>query len=147
MSLDIRSFGPIMLQIGPSHNNAMPVQIPRMNSETLGLVEFVGGNMRHKLNFRNTEHASQAIPVLDRAISTVSSIRARLGAYQNRLESTVSSLDVTAENTELSRSRIQDADIARESTRLAQYNVMFQASMAILGQANLRPQQLISLLQ
>ncbi|MCL2840150.1 MAG: hypothetical protein FWE05_05190 [Defluviitaleaceae bacterium] len=146
MNLQIRNFGPIMLQIGPSHSNAMPVQIPRLNSETLGLVEFVGGIQRNKLNYMNQQGASRALSIVDMAVNTVSSSRARLGAYQNRLESTVQSLDVAAENTETSRSRIQDADIARESTRLAQYNVMFQAAMAILTQANQRPQQLVSLL-
>jgi flagellin len=147
LSLNIRAFGPIMLQINPSHNTAMSVQIPRLNAETLGLVEFVGGEMRTIVNYQNQESAGFAIGILDRAIDTVSQVRSRLGAYQNRLESTVRSLDVAAENTETSRSRIQDADIARESTRFAQYNVMFQAAMAILGQANQRPQQIISLLQ
>jgi len=147
MSLEIRSFGPIMLQIGPSHNTAMPVQIPRLNAETLGLVEYVGGVQRLKINLQNGTHASNAISITDNAIHTVSQVRSRLGAFQNRLESTVQSLDVAEENTEQSRSRIQDADIARESTRLAQYNVMFQAAMAVLTQANQRPQQLISILQ
>ena len=147
MGLQIRSFGPLMLQIGPSHNTAMPVQIPRVNAETLGIVEFVGGLMRPKLNYANTEHAVNALAVVDRAINTVSNVRSRLGAYQNRLESTIRSLDVAAENTEMSRSRIQDTDMARESTRFAQYNVMYQAALAILGQANQRPHQLIQLLQ
>jgi len=147
MAKDFRTFGPIMLQIGPSHNNAMQVQIPRLNAETLGLVEYVGGIQRRMLNYRKREGAEKAIDITDDAIHQVSSIRARLGAYQNRLESTVRNLDVSAENTEISRSRIQDTDMARETTRFAQYNVMFQAAMAILGQANQRPQQIIGLLQ
>jgi len=146
MDLDIRNFGPIMLQIGPSHNTAMPVQIPRMNSDTLGLTETVAGTQRRRLNYKNGSDSQAALSVVDRAVETVSVVRARLGAYQNRLESTVRSLDVAAENTEMSRSRIQDADVPRESTRFAQYNVVFQAAMAILGQANQRPMQLISLL-
>jgi flagellin-like hook-associated protein FlgL len=158
MTKDFRSFGPIMLQIGPSHNTAMPVQIPRLNSETLGLVEYVGGRQRSLIDVRPTAviarrgsviqtGAEAAIDITDAAIHTVSNVRARLGAYQNRLESTVRNLDVAAENTEISRSRIQDTDMARETTRFAQYNVMFQAAMSILGQANQRPQQIISLLQ
>jgi flagellin len=91
--------------------------------------------------------AEAAIRITDAAINTVSNTRARLGAYQNRLESTVRNLDVAAENTEISRSRIQDTDMARETTKYAQYNVMFQAAMSLLGQANQRPQQIISLLQ
>jgi len=147
MTKNFRPYGPIMLQIGSSHNTAMPVQIPRLNAETLGLVEYVGGVQRMLINYSRREGAEKAIDITDLAISTVSTVRARLGAYQNRLESTVRNLDVTAENTEVSRSRIQDTDMARETTRFAQYNVMFQAALAIMGQANQRPQQLISLLQ
>ena len=147
MQMNIRNFGPIMLQIGPGHNMAMPVQIPRINAETLGLAEFVGGRKRIMVNYRNTEGASDAINFADRAIHMVSTTRSRLGAYQNRLESTIRNLDVAAENTEMSRSRIQDADIARESTNFATYNVMLQAAQAILSQANQRPQMLVSLLQ
>ena len=147
MSKNFRNFGPLMFQIGPSHNTAIPVQIPRINAETLGLVEHVGGEMRRKLNFRNVPGATVAMGIMDRAIETVSTARSRLGAYQNRLESAVSSLDVAAENTEFSRSRIMDTDMARESTRFALFNVQYQAAMAILGQANQRPQQLIQLLQ
>lgn len=158
MAKEFRSFGPIMLQIGPSHNTAMPVQIPRINAETLGLVQYVGGRQRQIIDVRPILNdprrgsivqvgAEAAITIADTAIQTVSNVRARLGAYQNRLESTVRNLDVTAENTEISRSRIQDTDMARETTRFAKYNVMFQAAMAIMGQANQRPQQIIALLQ
>jgi flagellin len=147
MTMVFRDFGPLRLQIGPNHNMAMPVQIPRLNAETLGFVEYVAGRRRNILNYANTEGATLALDITDRALHTVSQVRARLGAYQNRLESTVRSLDVAAEQTESSRSLIQDADMARESTRFAQFNVMFQSAMAMLGQANQRPQQLISLLQ
>ena len=147
MTMDIRNFGPLMLQIGPGHNMAMSVQIPRINAETLGLAEFVGGRKVIMVNYRNTEGASSAIRTADMAINHVSSVRSRLGAFQNRLESTIRNLDVSAENTEISRSRIIDTDIARESTRFATYNVMMQAAQAILAQANQRPQMLVSLLQ
>ena len=158
MTKDFRTFGPIMLQIGPNHNTAMPVQIPRLNAETLGLVQYVGGQRRQVIDLRPVEiierrgaviqvGAEAALAITDAAIETVSQARARLGAYQNRLESTVRNLDVAAENTEQSRSRIQDTDMARESTRFAQFNVMFQAALAIMGQANQRPQQVLALLQ
>jgi len=158
MTKDFRDFGPIILQIGPGHNTAMAVQIPRLNAETLGLVEYVGGNQRLIIDVRPTAvdmtrgsvvqvGAEAAMAITDAAILTVSSTRARLGAYQNRLESTVRNLDVAAENTEYSRSRIQDTDMARETTHLAQFNVMYQAAMAVLGQANQRPQQILQLLQ
>jgi flagellin len=147
LTFNFREYGPLRLQIGPSHNNAIDVQIPRLNAETLGLVEYVAGERRSLLLYTTTEGATNAIGVMDKALMTVSTARSRLGAFQNRLESTVRSLDVAAENTETSRSRIKDTDMARDSTRFAQYNVMFQAAQAMLGQANQRPQQLLALLQ
>lgn len=146
-TLEIREFGPLRIQTGPSHNNAIDIHIPRLNAETLGLVEYVGGQRRSLLLYTTSKGAQRAIGIMDNAISTVSSVRARLGAFQNRLESVVDSLNVAEENTQRSRSRIRDTDMARESTRFAQYNVMFQAAQAMLGQANQRPQQLLSLLQ
>jgi len=147
LNFEFREFGPLRLQIGPSHNNAIDVQIPRLNAETLGLVEYVGGQRRSLLLYTTRDSAQNAILTMDRAIETVAGVRARLGAFQNRLESTIESLDVAAENTQRSRSRIRDTDMARESTRFAQHNVMFQAAQAMLGQANQRPQMLLSLLQ
>ena len=147
MRMDVRNFGPLMIQIGPGHNMAMPVQIPRVNAETLGLAEFVGGRKRLMVNYRNRDSSTAAIDIADDALNRVSTIRSRLGAMQNRLESTIRNLDIAAENAETSRSRIQDTDIARESTRFATYNVMMQAAQAILAQANQRPQMLVSLLQ
>jgi len=149
MDLDFtfREFGPLRLQIGPRHNNAIDIQIPRLNAETLGLVEYVAGERRSLLLYTTSEGSQAALSVVDRAINTVSAARSRLGAFQNRLEATVRSLDVAAENTESSRSRIKDTDMARDSINFAQYNVMFQAAQAMLGQANQRPQQLLSLLQ
>lgn len=147
MSLDIKDYGPIMLQVGPNYNMAMSVHIPKMNAETLGLVEYKNGEMYSLLNLQTKKSASKAITMVDDSILMVSNIRGRLGAYQNRLESTVRSLDTAAENTEASRSRIQDTDMAKEMTLYTQQNVMYQAGLAILGQANQRPQQILSLLQ
>jgi flagellin len=147
MSIDIKNYGPIMLQIGPNFNNAMAVHIPTLSAETLGLVEFKGGKMYNLMKYTSVEGAWRAIDASDAAIAFTSVIRSRLGAYQNRLESTIRSLDVAAENTENSRSRIRDTDMAKESTKYAQYNVMYQAGLAILAQANMRPQQILSLMQ
>ena len=77
----------------------------------------------------------------------ISSVRSKLGAYQNRLEHTVANLDVAAENMTASLSRIQDADMAKEMSEYTQKNVISQAGMAMLAQANQRPQQILQLLQ
>ena len=91
--------------------------------------------------------ANEAMAVLDKAISQVSSSRASLGAVQNRLESTIANLSTTSENLSAARSRIQDADFAAESANLARTQVLQQAGLSVLAQANARPQQVLQLLQ
>ena len=73
--------------------------------------------------------------------------RANLGAIQNRLDSTVSSLAINMENTASARSRILDADFAQETAQLSRTQVLQQAGVSILAQANAQPQLVLSLLQ
>ncbi|UTA49472.1 flagellin [Simiduia sp. 21SJ11W-1] len=91
--------------------------------------------------------AQAAIKGLDNAIDTINSIRADLGAVNNRLDFAVASLQNTSENTSAARSRIQDADFAAETAALSRAQVLQQASTAMLAQANAQPQQVLSLLQ
>ena len=77
----------------------------------------------------------------------VSEIRSKLGAYQNRLEHSISNLDVTHENMTESLSRIKDVDMAEEMAEYTQKNVLAQAGTAMLAQANQRPQTILNLLQ
>ena len=74
-------------------------------------------------------------------------VRGGLGAVANRLESTISNLMNISENTSASMSRVMDADFAAESTRLARAQVLQQASVAMLAQANIRPQSVLQLLR
>ena len=99
------------------------------------------------INLKTQSGASAAIAVLDGAIEKVSSMRADLGAIENRLEHTVSNLMNIAQNTSDSRSRILDADYSIESANLAKAQVLQQAGTAILSQANARPQLVLQLLQ
>jgi len=91
--------------------------------------------------------ASQAIEIADAALQQISSIRADLGAVQNRFESTISNLATTAENLSAANSRILDADFAAETAKLSKSQVLQQAGISVLAQANARPQQVLSLLQ
>lgn len=91
--------------------------------------------------------ASTAIRSCDAAINTVSGFRSRLGAVQNRLEYTISSLGTSAENAETALSRVQDTDMASEMTEYTKNNVIVQAGLSMLAQANQRPNQLLNLLQ
>ncbi|WP_349342865.1 flagellin [Marinobacter sp. MMG032] len=93
------------------------------------------------------EDATRALGIVDAALETISSIRADLGAVQNRLESTIANLSTTSENLSAARSRIRDADFAAESAELARTQVLQQAGLSVLAQANARPQQVLQLLQ
>jgi flagellin len=91
--------------------------------------------------------ANDAIMRIDAALTSVNSIRSELGAIQNRFESTITNLATTSENLSASNSRIRDADFAQESAELARTQVLQQAGLSVLAQANARPQQVLQLLQ
>lgn len=91
--------------------------------------------------------ASAAISIIDTAISAVNRQRAELGAIQNRFQSTIRNLSNISENASAARSRIRDTDFAIETAQLSRFQIIQQASVSILGQANQRPQAALSLLQ
>jgi flagellin len=90
--------------------------------------------------------AVEALDVIDLALENVSSARADLGALQNRLESTINNLSTTSENLSASRSRILDADFASETAQLSRNQIIQQAGVSILAQANQQPQVALALL-
>jgi len=90
--------------------------------------------------------AVEALDVIDLALEDVSSQRAKLGALQNRLESTINNLSTTSENLSASRSRILDADFASETAQLSRNQIIQQAGVSILAQANQQPQVALALL-
>jgi len=91
--------------------------------------------------------AQAAIAVVDAAIQGIDSLRAGIGAVQNRLQSTISNLQSVSENVSAARSRIQDADFAAETASLTRNQILQQAGISVLAQANALPQQVLSLLQ
>jgi flagellin len=91
-------------------------------------------------------NAVKAIDTIDLALEDVSSERAKLGAFQNRLESTINNLSTTSENLSASRSRILDADFASETAQLSRNQIIQQAGVSILAQANQQPQIALTLL-
>lgn len=120
--------------------------------EGLGLVAGTYGGSEDgqflaDIDISTVEGAEAAITALDNAIATVSSQRADLGAIQNRLESTVGNLTITSENLTAANSRITDADFAVETAELSRSQVLQQAGISILAQANASSQQVLSLLQ
>jgi flagellin len=98
------------------------------------------------LGVTNAGAATTAMAAIDSAIDSVSRVRGRFGAMQNRLESTMRNLAVQAENLSAAESRIRDVDIARETAELAKNSILQQAAIAILAQANQQPQLALRLL-
>ena len=91
--------------------------------------------------------ANNALDILDQALRFVSDSRAEIGAVQNRLEYTISNLSNVAENVTAARSRVQDADFAAETASLTRSQILQQAGIAMLAQANAAPQNVLALLQ
>jgi flagellin len=99
------------------------------------------------LNISTRDGANSAISAIDAALTTINSQRATLGAIQNRFESTISNLQTNSENLAASRSRIQDADFAEETAKLTRAQILQQAGVAMLAQANALPQNVLALLR
>lgn len=99
------------------------------------------------IDISTAEGASDALNIIDEAISFIDSQRADLGAVQNRLDSTISNLSNIEENVTSARSRIQDADFAEETANLSSATVLQQAATSILAQANAQPENVLTLLQ
>ena len=99
------------------------------------------------LNISTRTAASATIATVDEAINQVSSLRANLGAMQNRLESTIRSLGVASENTSAANSRIADADIAASMSELVRSQILQQAGVSVLAQANQTPSLVLQLLR
>jgi flagellin len=98
------------------------------------------------LNYSNIDDARDAIDKVDKGLSHVSETRARLGAIQNRLQSTVNNLGTTKENLSAARSRIADTDVATETSELVRSNILQQAGVAVLAQANQTPMSALKLI-
>ncbi len=91
--------------------------------------------------------ATASLDAVDAAITTVSTFRGNLGAYQNRLEHTIANLGVTVENLAASESRIRDTDMAQEMVAFTRAQILSQAGTAMLAQANQAPQGVLQLLR
>ena len=123
-------------QIGANQGETLDVSFTSVNSTALGTdsLSLIDG-------------APAAITSIDSAIQSVSTTRAKLGAYQNRFEHTIANLQVTQENLAASESRIRDTDMAEEMVNFTRNQILAQAGTAMLAQANQMPQSVLSLLR
>ena len=137
-TMKVTELGIMDIQVGANEGQQLKLDIPKVNCHILGVDALVV----------NTHvGAGIAMNKLDSAISEISSIRSKLGAYQNRLENSVSSLDTYSENITSALSRIEDCDMAEEMTSYTAENVISQAATSVMAQANERPQSILQLLQ
>ena len=98
------------------------------------------------VNITTQEGSNRAISVLDMGIKKIDEMRSSLGAYQNRFTATISNLSNVSENIAASKSRIMDSDFAKETTDLTKYQILQQAGIAMLSQANQLPESALSLI-
>ena len=136
--------GSMWLHIGANMDQRIQVFIGTMTASALGLRE-VGTETI--MNIGTPGDANQAIGTLDEALKSINKQRADLGAYQNRLDHAVKGLDIAAENTQASESRIRDTDMAKQMVEFTKNQVLSQAGTAMLAQANSQSQSVLSLLQ
>ena len=138
MKINATGIGAMRLQIGANEGQVLEVNIPAVTLQNMGIED---------IDVNTQDGAKDAISRVDGAIKYVSSVRGRLGAFQNRLESSINSLDVTSENMTAAYSRIMDVDMAEEMTSYTTYQILAQAGTSMLAQANERPSQVLQLLQ
>ncbi len=141
----------IGFQVGSNGSQSVKVAFGDLRADKLGFTNKLQANGKamtvNEINVTTVTGALEALAIVDEAISQVSNQRSSLGAFTNRLESTMSNLSVAAENLSTAESRIRDMDIAVETTRLTRDQILLEAGMSVLSQANLAPQKVLSLLQ
>ncbi|WP_250278102.1 flagellin N-terminal helical domain-containing protein [[Clostridium] colinum] len=149
----------LIFQVGGSTGQELEIDMKNINSEVLGVSIKEGkkydknGNLVQPeeqvkaLDYTTVEDAQEAITRCDEAIERINNYRATIGSTQNRLEKTSNSLVISEENTKAALSRVVDTDMAEEMSEYTKNNVLVQSGIAMLSQANQRPNQLLSLLQ
>lgn len=132
--------GQLTIQTGANQNETLAITIDAMDTDSLKVE-------KSACKINTLADAQAAITTVDTAIKSVSTQRASLGAYQNRLDHKINNLETTSENLTAADSRIRDADMAKEMVEYTKNNILVQASQAMLAQANQAPQGVLQLLQ
>lgn len=138
VSIDVTEIGALSIQLGANQYQDMDVRIPEVSSKSLYL---------DTINVMAEGGTDKALVTMDKAIAKLSSIRSGIGAYTNRLEYAQASLAESQEDVTSAYSGLMDTDMAEEMTEYTQRNVLEQAAISVLSQANDLPQQVLSLLQ
>lgn len=138
VDMELTNMGPMTLQIGANEGQTIDLRIPQLSLLNAGIKD---------TSVLTEDSCDQAIDEIADAIKFVSQMRSRMGAYQNRLEHTETSLSTSSENVTAAYSRIMDTDMAEEMTEYSNMQVVTQAATSMLAQANERPSQMLQLLQ
>ncbi len=143
--LDGSASAGLVFQVGIQNtsNDRLSMSITKLTTSTLGSTSLHLASA----SLSTATNAQAAIGVFDKAIQQLSSSRAKVGAVQNRMQITISNLSVAQENLSAANSRITDVDVAAETANLTKNQILSQAGMAVLGQANQIPQSALSLLR
>lgn len=147
VKIELEGFGAMDMQIGANEGQQLGIRIPAMSLENMGISALKVSTDSTMTNEEKFKQAQEASLQIKEAIKYVSAARSNLGAYQNRLEHTISSLDISHENMTAAYSRIMDVDMAEEMTEYTTVQVLSQSSTSMLAQANQRPSQVLQLLQ
>lgn len=134
----------INFQIGANVDQNVNVKIGNMDASTLGLKSTQDGGM---VSVNDQESANMTIATIDNALKEVNKQRADLGAYQNRFEMAQKGIDIAAENLTATNSKIRDTDMAKEIVEYTKNNILHNASIAMLGQANNNAASVLGLLK
>jgi flagellin len=131
-------------------NNAMTLQVGANPGQSIDALvgEITSSSLElQRLLLVDRDVAEESLAKIDKAVNTVNSQRARIGAYMSRLNTTINILDITKENMSASESRIRDLDVAAETIAYTRNQIMSQAATAVLAQANQLPQTVLTLLR
>lgn len=134
--------GVLEIQVG-THNNPMLDRVAYNGERADSSLEAL--NMAGE-SIASKPGAQMTLSKIDDALTRVNSIRADLGAIQNRLQSTINNISISDENLSAAQSRIRDADMAEEASELTKSNILLQAGISVLGQANSTSQAALKLL-
>jgi flagellin len=141
------SAGTLQFQIGANNAATDQLLVTTSNMATAANIVAVTTATTAAISGTNATNANAMISALDSALDTVNSERATYGAVQNRFEAVIANLQIASENQTAARSRILDADFAKETAMLTRAQILQQAGTAMLAQANQVPQQVLQLLK
>lgn len=136
--IEVLSAGAMIIQTGANSGEQLAIDIPEVSAKALGIDNLI---------MYTQDYAADAIVAIDEAVKRISTIRSKLGAYENRLEDNYDTLEVQEESITAAYSRIMDTNMAEEMTNYTQQDVLAQTAISMMKRSNERPESILQLLQ